>query len=263
MANIEQNRKLMVEQIKRLKLELNENITISNSDISKIEKQLEKILGKSVFGDKDYDTGNYMFYADGSSTSLFIGKVDSDFTYSIENLNVIASGEAKSLKDAIKGAMDLAKKHKRKLLESTENSKYKLDTPEWRNQFFPSTFGKQIQSVINRTLGVKNVVATGPIHGGRVVNRAQWYYYIPHPTMGSAQAKMLYNNVITVQKNYHGTSFDYHIIVTEQNTVVDEVDYLKSDKDLLKAISAVAKKHKKLLTYDTPKYQHLRRSSFE
>jgi hypothetical protein len=111
---------------------------------------------------------------------------------------------------------------------------------------FTTKFAKQIESVFKRELGVKRVVVEGP-GGGRVMNRVSYYFYVPHPMYGD---NLMISNHMTIQKNvFADTSNDYYkIIISQGRSDIDETT-ASNDVDLLKAVSMVAKKHKKLLTY--------------
>jgi hypothetical protein len=112
---------------------------------------------------------------------------------------------------------------------------------------FSSKLAKQIENVFKRELGVKRVVVEGPSGGGRVMNVVTYWFYVPHPMHGN---NLMISNRITVKKAlFADTSYDYYTITVSQGR--SEVDEITASNDgaLLKAVSTMAKKHKKLLTY--------------
>jgi hypothetical protein len=140
--------------------------------------------------------------------------------------------------------MKLTKKELKEIIREEIFSIKELSTDV--SDRFTTKFAKQIESVFKRELGVKRVVVEGP-GGGRVMNRVSYYFYAPHPMYGD---NLMISNHMTIQKNvFADTSNDYYkIIISQGRSDIDETT-ASNDVDLLKAVSMVAKKHKKLLTY--------------
>ena len=140
--------------------------------------------------------------------------------------------------------MKLTKSQLREIIREEIFSIKELST-NVKDRFSPK-FVKQIESLFKRELGVKRVVVEGP-GGSRVMNRVSYFFYAPHPMHGD---NLMISNRITIHKNvFADPSKDYYIItVSEGRSEVDDTT-ASNDGALLKAVSTMAKKHKKLLTY--------------
>jgi hypothetical protein len=112
---------------------------------------------------------------------------------------------------------------------------------------FSLKFVKQIESLFKRGLGVKRVVVEGP-GGSRVTNRVSYFFYVPHPMHGD---NLMISNRITIHKNVFADPSDDYYIITVSEGRSDPLDDITASNDgaLLKAVSTMVKKHKKLLTY--------------
>jgi hypothetical protein len=129
MANINENRKLMVEQMKKVKAQLSEAKAtphLSDNEQKKIAKAIETVTGVSTdyeITDTRYHTGASDFALDGGEdTMLFVGKYDDMYKISVEsNGRQYGVEKAKDFNGAMKSAMKLAKKFKIQL--TTESNK--------------------------------------------------------------------------------------------------------------------------------------------
>jgi hypothetical protein len=129
MATIEQNRKLMVENMKKVKAQLSEAKAtphLSDNEQKKIAKAIETVTGVSTdyeITDTRYHTGASDFGLDGGEdTMLFVGKYDDMYKISVEsNGRQYGVEKAKDFNGAMKSAMKLAKKFKIQL--TTESNK--------------------------------------------------------------------------------------------------------------------------------------------
>ena len=121
MGNINENRKLMVEQMNRLKPQINES-EISNSDVKMVEKSIEKILKQPIFSDLNM-AGAYEFYVENGEYMAYIGDgadfgSDKKYAYSIGSpMDDVWSGESDDLKTAIKDLTKAVSKYKKKMLQ--------------------------------------------------------------------------------------------------------------------------------------------------
>ena len=129
MANINENRKLMVEQMEKVKAQLSEAKAtphLSDNEQKKIAKAIETVTGVSTdyeITDTRYHTGASDFGLDGGEdTMLFVGKYDDMYKISVEsNGRQYGVEKAKDFNGAMKSAMKLAKKFKIQL--TTESNK--------------------------------------------------------------------------------------------------------------------------------------------
>ena len=129
MANINENRKLMVEQMEKVKAQLSEAKAtphLSDNEQKKIAKAIETVTGVSTdyeITDTRYHTGASDFGLDGGEdTMLFVGKYDDMYKISVEsNGRQYGVENAKDFNGAMKSAMKLAKKFKIQL--TTESNK--------------------------------------------------------------------------------------------------------------------------------------------
>ena len=121
MANINENRKLMVKQMNHLKPQINES-EISNSDVKMVEKSIEKILKQPIFSDLNA-AGAYEFYVENGEYMAFIGDgadfgSDKKYSYSIgSSMDDVWRGESDDLKTAIKDLTKAVSKYKKKMLQ--------------------------------------------------------------------------------------------------------------------------------------------------
>lgn len=132
MANINENRKLMVEQMKSVRAQLlNESLGLSGRGIEKLQIQLSKILGSEI-NVKTESGGSarmaHIFSVPGGIQSLYVDEAF-DGVWNVytqkENGFVDKSfdNELEEEDDAIKDALKLAKKEKSKLIKV--NPKFK------------------------------------------------------------------------------------------------------------------------------------------
>ena len=125
MANINENRKLMVENMKKVKSQLNESSPlkhITNSDVKVIEKAIAKVLKQPINSDLNM-AGAYEFYITDGEYMAFIGDgedFDSDkkYKYSIGSpSDQVWDAESDDLKTAVKELTKAVSKYKTKMLE--------------------------------------------------------------------------------------------------------------------------------------------------
>lgn len=123
MGNINENRKLMVENMKKVKSQLSERAEpmLTDKEQEIVRKSLENATGVGVdaeIGDVRYHNGNSDFLFDGGNEMmLYVGRDDKGYTVSIEadGGRQIAMKAANDFKSIVKVAMVMAKKYKKKL----------------------------------------------------------------------------------------------------------------------------------------------------
>ena len=125
MANINENRKLMVEQMKNVRTQLSEAGAlkyVKSSDVKVIEKAIEKVLKQSIYSDLN-QAGAYEFYIENGEYQAFIGDgedfgSDKKLKYSIgSSSDDVWSGESDDFKTAVKELVKAVSKYKKKMLE--------------------------------------------------------------------------------------------------------------------------------------------------
>lgn len=128
MGNIEQNRKLMVEQMKTVRTQLSESGTlkhVKSSDVKVIQKAIEKVLKQPIYSDLN-DAGAYEFYVENGEYMAFIGDgedfgSDKKLKYSIgSSSDDVWSGESDDFKTAVKELVKAVSKYKTKMLETQD-----------------------------------------------------------------------------------------------------------------------------------------------
>ena len=128
MANINENRKLMVEQMKKVRTQLSEAGALNyvkSSDVKVIEKAIEKVLKQPINSDLN-DAGAYEFYITDGEYMAFIGDgedfgSDKKLKYSIGSPSVdVWSGESDDFKTAVKELVKAVSKYKSKMLETQD-----------------------------------------------------------------------------------------------------------------------------------------------
>jgi|TARA_R110000823_G_scaffold102870_1_gene220146 hypothetical protein len=121
MANINENRKLMVENMKRVRAQLSES-AIKSSDIKVIEKAIAKVLKQPINSDLNM-AGAYEFYITDGEYMAFIGDgedfgSDKKYAYSIGSPeDQVWDAESDDFKTAVKELVKAVSKYKKKMLE--------------------------------------------------------------------------------------------------------------------------------------------------
>lgn len=124
MANINENRKLMVEQMKSVRAQLNEE-SLKSSEIKLIEKSIEKVLKQKIYSDENM-AGAYEFYIEDGEYMAFFGDgedfgSDKKYKYSIaSSSNEVWDGESDDFKSGVKELVKAVSKYKVKMLEKQE-----------------------------------------------------------------------------------------------------------------------------------------------
>ena len=122
MANINENRKLMVENMKRVRAQLSES-AIKSSDIKVIEKAIAKVLKQPINSDLNM-AGAYEFYITDGEYMAFIGDgedfgSDKKYAYSIGSPeDQVWDAESDDFKTAVKELVKAVSKYKKKMLET-------------------------------------------------------------------------------------------------------------------------------------------------
>jgi len=123
---LNENRKLMVEQMKNVRAQLNERAEpmLTDKEQELVRKSLKKATGVDVdaeVGDVRYHGGNSDFLFDGGEEMMmYVGYYEDDkspYTVSIESFDdgQIAMEDAKDFKSIVKVAMKMAKKYQKRL----------------------------------------------------------------------------------------------------------------------------------------------------
>lgn len=121
MANINENRKLMVENMKKVKSQLSET-SLKSSEIKLIEKEIQKALKQPIYSDLNM-AGAYEFYIEDGEYMAFFGDgedfgSDKKYKYSIASpSNDIWDGESDDFKSGVKELVKAVSKYKAKMLE--------------------------------------------------------------------------------------------------------------------------------------------------
>jgi|TARA_R110000744_G_scaffold33459_4_gene78544 hypothetical protein len=121
MANINENRKLMVENMKRVRAQLSES-AIKSSDVKVIEKAIAKVLKQPINSDLNM-AGAYEFYITDGEYMAFIGDgedfgSDKKYAYSIGSPeDQVWDAESDDFKTAVKELVKAVSKYKKKMLE--------------------------------------------------------------------------------------------------------------------------------------------------
>ena len=121
MASITENRKLMVENMKRVRAQLSES-AIKSSDVKVIEKAIEKVLKQPINSDLN-GAGAYEFYITDGEYMAFIGDgedfgSDKKYAYSIGSPeDQVWDAESDDFKTAVKELVKAVSKYKKKMLE--------------------------------------------------------------------------------------------------------------------------------------------------
>lgn len=121
MANINENRKLMVENMKKVRAQLSES-AIKSSDIKVIEKAIAKVLKQPINSDLNM-AGAYEFYITDGEYMAFIGDgedfgSDKKYAYSIGSPeDQVWDAESDDFKTAVKELVKAVSKYKKKMLE--------------------------------------------------------------------------------------------------------------------------------------------------
>ena len=121
MASITENRKLMVENMKRVRAQLSES-AIKSSDIKVIEKAIAKVLKQPINSDLNM-AGAYEFYITDGEYMAFIGDgedfgSDKKYAYSIGSPeDQVWDAESDDFKTAVKELVKAVSKYKKKMLE--------------------------------------------------------------------------------------------------------------------------------------------------
>ena len=121
MANINENRKLMVENMKRVRTQLSES-AIKSSDVKVIEKAIAKVLKQPINSDLN-GAGAYEFYITDGEYMAFIGDgedfgSDKKYAYSIGSPeDQVWDAESDDFKTAVKELVKAVSKYKKKMLE--------------------------------------------------------------------------------------------------------------------------------------------------
>ena len=121
MANINENRKLMVENMKRVRAQLSES-AIKSSDVKVIEKAIAKVLKEPINSDLNM-AGAYEFYITDGEYMAFIGDgedfgSDKKYAYSIGSPeDQVWDAESDDFKTAVKELVKAVSKYKKKMLE--------------------------------------------------------------------------------------------------------------------------------------------------
>ena len=121
MASINENRKLMVENMKRVRAQLSES-AIKSSDVKVIEKAIAKVLKQPI--NSDLNSANaYEFYITDGEYMAFIGDgedfgSDKKYAYSIGSPeDQVWDAESDDFKTAVKELVKAVSKYKKKMLE--------------------------------------------------------------------------------------------------------------------------------------------------
>ena len=121
MANINENRKLMVENMKKVRAQLSES-AIKSSDVKVIEKAIAKVLKQPINSDLNM-AGAYEFYITDGEYMAFIGDgedfgSDKKYAYSIGSPeDQVWDAESDDFKTAVKELVKAVSKYKKKMLE--------------------------------------------------------------------------------------------------------------------------------------------------
>ena len=121
MASINENRKLMVENMKRVRAQLSES-AIKSSDVKVIEKAIAKVLKQPINSDLNM-AGAYEFYITDGEYMAFIGDgedfgSDKKYAYSIGSPeDQVWDAESDDFKTAVKELVKAVSKYKKKMLE--------------------------------------------------------------------------------------------------------------------------------------------------
>ena len=121
MASINENRKLMVENMKRVRAQLSES-AIKSSDVKVIEKAIEKVLKQPINSDLN-GAGAYEFYITDGEYMALIGDgddfgSDKKYAYSIGSPeDQVWDAESDDFKTAVKELVKAVSKYKKKMLE--------------------------------------------------------------------------------------------------------------------------------------------------
>ena len=121
MASINENRKLMVENMKRVRTQLSES-AIKSSDVKVIEKAIAKVLKQPINSDLNM-AGAYEFYITDGEYMAFIGDgedfgSDKKYAYSIGSPeDQVWDAESDDFKTAVKELVKAVSKYKKKMLE--------------------------------------------------------------------------------------------------------------------------------------------------
>ena len=121
MASITENRKLMVENMKRVRAQLSES-AIKSSDVKVIEKAIAKVLKQPINSDLNM-AGAYEFYITDGEYMAFIGDgedfgSDKKYAYSIGSPeDQVWDAESDDFKTAVKELVKAVSKYKKKMLE--------------------------------------------------------------------------------------------------------------------------------------------------
>ena len=122
MASINENRKLMVENMKRVRAQLSES-AIKSSDVKVIEKAIAKVLKQPINSDLNM-AGAYEFYITDGEYMAFIGDgedfgSDKKYAYSIGSPeDQVWDAESDDFKTAVKELVKAVSKYKKKMLET-------------------------------------------------------------------------------------------------------------------------------------------------
>jgi hypothetical protein len=121
MANINENRKLMVENMKKVRAQLSDS-AIKSSDVKVIEKAIAKVLKQPINSDLNM-AGAYEFYITDGEYMAFIGDgedfgSDKKYAYSIGSPeDQVWDAESDDFKTAVKELVKAVSKYKKKMLE--------------------------------------------------------------------------------------------------------------------------------------------------
>jgi len=121
MGNINENRKLMVENMKKVRAQLSES-AIKSSDVKVIEKAIAKVLKQPINSDLNM-AGAYEFYITDGEYMAFIGDgedfgSDKKYAYSIGSPeDQVWDAESDDFKTAVKELVKAVSKYKKKMLE--------------------------------------------------------------------------------------------------------------------------------------------------
>jgi len=121
MASINENRKLMVENMKKVRAQLSES-AIKSSDVKVIEKAIAKVLKQPINSDLNM-AGAYEFYITDGEYMAFIGDgedfgSDKKYAYSIGSPeDQVWDAESDDFKTAVKELVKAVSKYKKKMLE--------------------------------------------------------------------------------------------------------------------------------------------------
>ena len=121
MASINENRKLMVGNMKKVRAQLSES-AIKSSDVKVIEKAIAKVLKQPINSDLNM-AGAYEFYITDGEYMAFIGDgedfgSDKKYAYSISSPeDQLWDAESDDFKTAVKELVKAVSKYKKKMLE--------------------------------------------------------------------------------------------------------------------------------------------------